>query len=120
MSSDLKARLRSMMSHRGDGIPTQYVNPAGPEAADRIEALEAEVARLRNPAMPAWSEFDHGASVEVARKRESAPEFPGFVIGWYQRLDGPRGYVLQHDPHRIVHVNPEGSVVARAALGAKP
>jgi hypothetical protein len=65
---------------------------------------------------PSWSEFAHGDAVEVVRKRESAPEFPGFVIGWYERLDGARGYVLQHDPHRIVHVNPVGSVIARAAL----
>lgn len=62
---------------------------------------------------PAWSEFDYGDPVEVVRKRDTAPEFPGFVIGWYQRLDGSRGYVLQHDPHRIVHVNPVGSVIAR-------
>lgn len=68
---------------------------------------------------PAWSEFGYSDPVEVARKRETAPEFPGFVIGWYQRLDGARGYVLEHDPHRIVHVNPVGSVVARATLASK-
>ncbi|EJU14150.1 hypothetical protein LH128_05308 [Sphingomonas sp. LH128] len=38
-SDDLIARLRAMYSHRGDGIPTQYVNPNGPEAADEIERL---------------------------------------------------------------------------------
>lgn len=38
-ADDLIARLRSMYSHRGDGIPTQYVNPNGPEAADEIERL---------------------------------------------------------------------------------
>lgn len=37
---DLKERLRAMYSHRGDGIPTQPVNPDGDEAADRIAALE--------------------------------------------------------------------------------
>lgn len=67
------------------------------------------------PSTPSWSEFNYGEPVEVGRKRDTAPEFPGFVIGWYQRLDGARGYVLQHDPHRIVHVNPVGSVIARAA-----
>lgn len=36
----LVERLRTMHDHRGDGIPTQYVNPDGPEAAERIEALE--------------------------------------------------------------------------------
>jgi hypothetical protein len=39
MTDDLIARLRAMYSHRGDGIPTQYVNPDGPEAADALEAL---------------------------------------------------------------------------------
>lgn len=39
MTDDLIARLRAMYSHRGDGIPTQYVNPNGPEAADEIERL---------------------------------------------------------------------------------
>lgn len=41
--SDLRDRLRAMYSHRGDGIPTQHVNPDGPEAADRILQLEALV-----------------------------------------------------------------------------
>lgn len=38
-ADDLIARLRAMYSHRGDGIPTQYVNPNGPEAADALEAM---------------------------------------------------------------------------------
>lgn len=40
----LVERLTTMYSHRGDGIPTQYVNPDGPEAAERILSLAAEVA----------------------------------------------------------------------------
>lgn len=40
-------RLLAMYSHRGDGVPTQYVNPDGPDAAARIEALNAENARLK-------------------------------------------------------------------------
>lgn len=37
----LSERLMTMFSHRGDGIPTQYVNPDGPEAQARIAELEA-------------------------------------------------------------------------------
>lgn len=40
---DLVARLVTMYSHRGDGLPTQYINPDGPEAAERIAELEAEL-----------------------------------------------------------------------------
>lgn len=85
-------------------------------AARRIEELEAALhsrPASDGVAEPSWSRFSYAASVQITRKREDAPEFPGFVIGWYQRLDGARGYVMQHDPHRIVHVNPEGAVEAR-------
>ena len=41
----LKQRLLAMYSHRGDGLPTQYVNPDGPAAVAEIERLEAEIAR---------------------------------------------------------------------------
>ena len=44
---DLKTRLLAMYSHRGDGIPTQHVNPDALEAAARIEALEAQLATVR-------------------------------------------------------------------------
>lgn len=39
--SDLIGRLQAMYSHRGDGIPTQFINPDGPEAADLIERQAA-------------------------------------------------------------------------------
>jgi len=45
--SDLIERLGAMHSHRGDGVPTQYVNPDGPAAIAHISALEAENLRLR-------------------------------------------------------------------------
>ncbi len=45
-TQDLKDRLRAMYSHRGDGIPTQYFNSDGPEAADAINRLEVENAVL--------------------------------------------------------------------------
>ena len=39
--AELKAKLLAMYSPWGDGIPTQYVNPDGPEAATAITDLEA-------------------------------------------------------------------------------
>lgn len=46
--AELREEPEAMYSHRGDGIPTQFVNPDGPEAVaavdallDRIEKLEA-------------------------------------------------------------------------------
>ncbi|MGI4744940.1 MAG: hypothetical protein ACRYGI_11590 [Janthinobacterium lividum] len=42
----LVARLTAMYSHRGDGIPTQCVNPDGAEAADLIARQAEEIARL--------------------------------------------------------------------------
>jgi hypothetical protein len=44
---DLIARLLSMHSHRGDGLPTQHVNPDGPAAVAEIERLNAEIERVR-------------------------------------------------------------------------
>lgn len=46
MDDALIERLTTMYSHRGDGIPTQYVNPDGPEAAERIAALKAGIAAM--------------------------------------------------------------------------
>jgi hypothetical protein len=63
---------------------------------------------------PDWSSFDYGDPVQCVRTRDSVPEFPGFIIGWYERLDGHRGYVLQHDPHRIVHVYAAQAVISRS------
>ena len=42
----LKADLLAMYSHRGDGIPTQHVNPDGPKAVQAITALQARVSEL--------------------------------------------------------------------------
>ena len=47
LMSDIVERLLTMYSHRGDGLPTQYINPDGPEAAESITALRAEAERLR-------------------------------------------------------------------------
>lgn len=48
----LVERLDAMYSHRGDGIPTQYVNPDGPAAIDAIIALRARVAALEEGLRP--------------------------------------------------------------------
>ena len=46
--TDLITRLRAYTDHRGDGIPTQPVNPDGEEAAARIEALEKALTLAAN------------------------------------------------------------------------
>lgn len=45
--ADIVERLTAMYSHRGDGLPTQYVNPDGREAAAEITRLRAELAEAR-------------------------------------------------------------------------
>ena len=42
----LEERLLAMYSHRGDGLPTQYVNPDGPDAVEKIASLRARVEEL--------------------------------------------------------------------------
>ena len=42
--ADIVERLTAMYSHRGDGLPTQYVNPDGLEAAAEITRLRAQLA----------------------------------------------------------------------------
>ena len=46
MTDDLKSRLRSVGGVRHDGATRWYINPDGPEAADRIEKLEAALNRV--------------------------------------------------------------------------
>lgn len=38
----LRDRLLTMYSHRGDGIPTQFVNPDGPDAVDALDRIRAD------------------------------------------------------------------------------
>ncbi len=51
-AAGLIERLRSMYSHRGDGIPTQFVNPDGDEAATTIERLTAALESASPPMVP--------------------------------------------------------------------
>ena len=46
MTDDLVKRLREVGGISDDGATRWYINPDGPEAADRIKKLEAEVKRL--------------------------------------------------------------------------
>lgn len=48
MADDLVKRLRAVGGVRHDGATRWYVNPDGPEAADRIEQLEAALREYRN------------------------------------------------------------------------
>ena len=43
MTDDLVNRLREVGGMSDDGATRWYINPDGPEAADRIEKLEAEL-----------------------------------------------------------------------------
>jgi hypothetical protein len=47
VTDDLVKRLRAKWCGYHGLDESHFVNPDGPEAADRIEALNAEVARLR-------------------------------------------------------------------------
>lgn len=47
IEAGLLDRLETMIDHRGDGIPTQYLNPDGPEAAAEIVSLREQVAEAR-------------------------------------------------------------------------
>lgn len=46
MTDDLKSRLRSVGGVRHDGATRWYINPDGPEAASRIEKLEAALREI--------------------------------------------------------------------------
>ena len=46
MSDDLVKRLREVGGIRHDGATRWYINPDGPEAADRIEKLEAALREM--------------------------------------------------------------------------
>ncbi len=81
--SDITLKLLAMYDHRGDGMPTQYVNPDGPEAVEAILALRARVSQIETalvdlmswfpdkPSDPEWriKGGEHGAdgAVEFAR-----------------------------------------------------
>ena len=46
MTDDLVNRLREVGGMSDDGATRWYINPDGPEAADRIEKLEAALRRI--------------------------------------------------------------------------
>ncbi len=53
------AKLETMYSHRGDGIPTQYVNADGPEASALIRQQAAEIERLKERLIIAHEALDY-------------------------------------------------------------
>lgn len=46
-ADDLIEKLLAMYSHRCDGLPTQYVNPDGPDAAARIATQQEALREAR-------------------------------------------------------------------------
>ena len=56
--SDLIERLREVGGMSDDGATRWYINPDGPEAADRIEKLEELVKRLRDDNSSLIDDFD--------------------------------------------------------------
>ena len=61
---------------------------------------------------PAWCKLHYHDGAHVRQKHASPPRFRGYIIGWYERWDGHRGYVLEHERDRIVHIFPESVVAA--------
>ena len=53
MSDDLVKRLREVGGMSDDGATRWYINPDGPEAADRIEKLEAALVKIG-----VWNNFE--------------------------------------------------------------
>ena len=58
MTDDLMKRLREVGGMSDDGATRWYINPDGPEAADRIEKLEALVEQLRDDNSSIMDSFD--------------------------------------------------------------
>ena len=67
MTDDLVKRLREVGGISDDGATRWYINPDGPEAADRIEKLEAALREITWIATPDQEEARHKAT-EIARK----------------------------------------------------
>ena len=63
MSDDLVKRLREVGGISDDGATRWYINPDGPEAADRIKKLEAALREIA--ALGLW---DGDSAMSIARK----------------------------------------------------
>lgn len=100
LMSDIVERLLTMYSHRGDGLPTQYVNPDGPEAADTIIALRAEVEMLRFSLGGIFAYFDgkgegiqapgHSHDVPGIWDNDSDPAIAGKSCDWCAHWNAAR------------------------------
>lgn len=108
-SGDLVERLRLCATH---GLPASYNDHA--EAADRIEALEAENERLRDDSW--FEQFE-----EQEQLRDNAEQRLSVVEAKIERLsEALRGMVeyAQHN-ERWQDAHPEYVHAAHAALGEK-
>jgi len=70
--ADIVERLTAMYSHRGDGLPTQYVNPDGLEAATEITRLRAQLAEAELRGVKAGLE----AGAQLAQERHEQWRMP--------------------------------------------
>lgn len=90
MADDLKERLRSQRvvnawSRPLGPVDKECVNPDGPEAADRIEALEADLrAALKNG-------VEWARQAGEAKGRLEASEMAGIVEDWKERAEAAEG-----------------------------
>lgn len=83
----------------------------GPKRSTERQAITAWNTRATAPAWPENARFQYGDAVRVIVKREGQPRFPGYIIGWYQPLDGRHtGWVLEHERDGIIHVYPDAAV----------
>ncbi len=61
--------------------------------------------------LPAWTEsarFQYGDKASAIVKREGQPRFPGYVVGWYEPMDGRhKGWALEHERDGLIHVYPD-------------
>ena len=67
MTDDLVKRLREVGGMRHDGATRWYINPDGPEAADRIEKLEAALREIAAGYETEWSTSTMGNMFDVAQ-----------------------------------------------------
>lgn len=72
--SDITEKLLAMDDHRGDGLPTQYVNPDGPEAVEAILALRKEVEEMKAALRACRHAVGHGTPEPRRNVREIVDE----------------------------------------------
>jgi hypothetical protein len=85
----VKAALLTMYSHRGDGFPTQYVNPDGAAAVAAITDLQARLAASDSALQSAMLECSKWArEAGEAKGKLEGSEMPGIVDDWREKCEG--------------------------------